>query len=107
MNTPSSHSNTNHGCLTDYAKADRRLQMGKRLVITGFFVALIGVILYCVVPFSIANQPLRATVQADMGWPVVVSLGMVGVGTLLWIVGAIVYFIGGVDSDPSGPDLYF
>lgn len=80
------------------------MRMGKRLVITGFFVALIGVILYCAAPFAVA---VGSTVQADMGWPVVASLGVVGVGALLWVVGAIVYFIGGVDSDPSGPDLYF
>jgi hypothetical protein len=78
--------------------------MGKRLVITGIFIALIGVILYCAATFAVG---VGSTAQPDMGWPVVASLGVVGVGTLLWIVGAIVYFIGGVDSDPSGPDLYF
>lgn len=80
------------------------MRIGKRLVITGFFVALIGMILYCAAPFAVG---VGSTVQAGTGWPVVATLSVVGVGTLLWVVGALVYFIGGVDSDPSGPDLYF
>jgi hypothetical protein len=109
MNTPSSPSETSRSCLKDYAKAERQVRQGKRLVITGFFVALIGAFLYCGALYRVdANQQLSSTVlQANTEWSVIASLGIVGVGVLLWIVGAIVHFIGGVNSDPSGPDLYF
>lgn len=84
------------------------MQMGKRLVIAGFLVALIGMLLYCVASFSVdTNQQVASTLQAGTRWPVFASLGVVGVGAFLWFVGAIVHFKGGIDSDPSGPDLYF
>ena len=40
-------------------------------------------------------------------WLVGPALGVIGLGTLLWLVGSFVYLNGAMDSDPEGPDLHF
>ncbi len=91
-----------------YARAALRMQHGKQLVISGFVVAVAGIVAYCVVCFSAGvNQELGSALLESPGWLVGPTLGMIGLGTLLWLVGSFVYLNGAMDSDPNGPDLHF
>ncbi len=91
-----------------YARAEQRMRRGKQLVISGFIVAVVGMVAYCVACFSAAaNQELGSALLESPGWLVGPTLGIIGLGTLLWLVGSFVYLSGAMDSDPNGPDLHF
>jgi len=91
-----------------YARAEQRMRRGKRIVISGFVVAVAGIIGYCVAGLSAAMSPaLGATFLESPGWLAGPALGVIGLGTLLWLVGSFICLSGAMDSDPDGPDLYF
>lgn len=91
-----------------YTDAERRMRRGKQLVISGFIVAIAGVIAYCVACFSAGvNQELGSALLENPEWLVMPTLGVIGLGTLLWLVGSFLYLTGGMDSDPEGPDIHF
>jgi cbb3-type cytochrome oxidase subunit 1 len=91
-----------------YARAEQQMRRGKQLVISGFIVAVVGIVAYCVAVFSAGvSQELGSALLANPGWLVGPTLGVIGLGTLLWLVGSFIYLSGGMDSDPNGPDLYF
>ncbi len=91
-----------------YARAEQRMRRGKQLVISGVIVAVVGIVAYSVESFSAAaNQEPGSALLESPGWLVGPMLGVIGLGTLLWLVGSFVYLSGGMDSDPNGPDLHF
>ncbi len=91
-----------------YARAEQRMRRGKQVVISGFIVAVVGIVAYCVASFSAAvNQELGSALLESPGWLVGPTLGMIGLGTLLWLVGSFVHLNGAMDSDPNGPDPHF
>ncbi len=88
-----------------YVSAEQRMRRGQRLVISGFAVAVVGIVAYCVASFTIgANLEPGSALMESPGWLVGPTLGMIGLGTLLWLVGSFVYLNGVMDSDPNGPD---
>ncbi len=91
-----------------YAKAEQRMRRGKELVIGGFIIAVVGIVAYCVATFSaIESQALGWTLLESPGWLIGPTLGIIGLGTLLWLVGSFIYLNGAMDSDPNGSDLDF
>lgn len=91
-----------------YAEAERRMLRGKRLVISGFVVAVVGMIAYCLACFAVGmNANLGAALLEHPGWLIGPAMVVMGAGALLWLVGSFLYLLGGMDSDPEGPDLYF
>lgn len=91
-----------------YARAEQRMHRGRRLVISGFVVAVLGIVAYCVVGLSVdVNQQLGSAFSISSEWLTGATLGIIGLGTLLWLVGSFLYVSGGMDSDPDGPDLYY
>ena len=91
-----------------YARADQRLRRGKQLVISGCLVAIMGIVAYCAINLmAVANQEPAAAQFQGSAWFGRASLGVVGSGAILWLLGALLYLSGGLDSDPNGPDLYF
>ena len=91
-----------------YARAEQQMRRGKRLVIGGFIVAVVGIVAYCVACFSAGvSQELALAFTASPGRLVGPMLGIIGLGTLLWLVGSFVYLAGAMDSDANGPDLNF
>jgi hypothetical protein len=89
-----------------YAVAERRMRRGKRLVISGFVVTVAGIIGYCLACFG-ASQNVTARSIEEAGWFVTPALGVLGLGTLLWLVGSFLFLCGAMDGDPEGPDLHF
>lgn len=93
-----------------YARAERQMRRGKRLVFGGFIVAIVGIVAYCAICFTAAaNQELGQALLDSPGWMAGPALGIIGLGTLLWLVGSFSYLKGAMDSDPDGetPDLHF
>lgn len=91
-----------------YAAAARRMRRGKQLVIGGFVVAVVGMVGYCLACFAAgANESLGAALLQSPGWLIGPTLAVLGAGTLLWLAGSFLYLIGGMESDPEGPDLFF
>lgn len=91
-----------------YARAAQQMRRGRRVVISGFVVAVLGIVAYCVVCLSAAmNQELGSTLLDNPGWLAGPTLGIIGLGSLLWLVGSFLYLSGGMNSDPDGPELYF
>ena len=91
-----------------YAQAERIMRRGKRLVISGCLVATIGMVAYCALSLEADASQQPATTQFEaLDRFTGATLGVVGVGTFLWLLGAWAYLRGGLDSDPSGPDLFF
>lgn len=90
-----------------HAGAAQRMRQGKRLVVSGFVVAVTGIVAYCVVCLGAAmSQDLGTVILESPGWLAGSMLGVIGLGTLLWLVGSFMYLSGGMDSDPDDPDLY-
>lgn len=90
------------------AQATRRMRRGKLLVMSGFVVAIAGIIGYSVACLSAGvNQQLGLTLLASPGWLLGPTLGIIGLGTLLWLVGSFMYLSAALDSDPDevDPDL--
>ncbi len=91
-----------------YARAEQQMRRGKQLVISGFIVAVVGIVAYCVACFSAGvNQELASALLGSPGWLIGPTLGIIGLGTMLWLVGSFIYLSGAMDSDANGPDLYF
>ncbi len=89
-----------------HADAAQRMRRGKRLVVTGFVVAVLGIIAYCVVCLSAGvSEDLGAAFLESPTWLVGPTLGLIGLGTLSWLLGSFVYLSGAMDSDPAGPDV--
>jgi hypothetical protein len=89
-----------------YADASRRMRRGRRLVFAGFVVAVAGIIAYCLACFAAGADPdMGARFLEDPSYLVGPTLGVIGLGTLLWLVGSIVYLRAAMDSDPDRPDI--
>lgn len=88
------------------ADAERRMTRGRRLVLAGFVVAVAGVVAYCVACLTAGREPALGSYLAEhAGILVGPALGIIGAGTLLWLVGSFMYLGAAMDSDPDGPDL--
>jgi hypothetical protein len=83
---------------------ERRMRDGKRLIFIGFTIAVLGIVAYCVVGLS---APTRIGAVSGLGDFVGPSLGVIGVGTLLWLIGSFRFLSAAMDSndDPAGMDL--
>ncbi|MCC6220163.1 MAG: hypothetical protein IT291_02870 [Deltaproteobacteria bacterium] len=91
-----------------YAIAENKMKRGKHLVVAGFVVAVIGIFVYCVSCLSAnVNQNLETNLLERPIMLVEPALGIIAIGTLLWLIGSFIYLSGGMDSDPENPDLYF
>lgn len=88
-----------------YEAAARRMRRGKRLVVSGFVVAVLGIIGYCVACFSASvDQQLSANFLANPGWLVGPPMAVIGLGTLLWLIGSFIFLDAAMGCDPERPD---
>lgn len=90
-----------------YTKAERQMRRGKQLVISGFTVSAMGIVAYCIAAFGAGvDRELGSALFEHLGWLTGLTLGVIGLGTLLWLVGSFVFLSGAMDSDPEGADPY-
>lgn len=86
------------------ARPDLRLRKGKALVVAGWVIAMVGVLVYCVASFAAGADVGLAEILLDGAVPAArVGLIVVGVGTLVWLVGSVVHMNAALDLRDSGP----
>jgi uncharacterized membrane protein len=90
--------------ITSASSPEQRMRDGKRLILAGFVIAVLGIVAYCVAGLS---APIEAGRTSGLGAFVVPSLCIIGLGTLLWLIGSIRFLRGSMDSreDTSALDL--
>ena len=80
--------------------AEDRQRSGKTMILLGFVITVVGVVLYCAVCFAsgmdvdLGDVLLRNTVPLAR-----LTLGVLGLGTLVWLVGSFTYLRGAMDAD--------
>ncbi|NUQ74100.1 MAG: hypothetical protein HUU21_11140 [Polyangiaceae bacterium] len=73
---------------------------GKKMVIAGFVITILGVVMYCAVNFAgemtdgMNGLAFRNVVPFTWG-----TLAVLGLGTLIWLVGSFTYLRGMMDAD--------
>lgn len=84
----------------EVSRAEALQRSGRRAVVAGFVITILGVVGYCAACFA-------GGVDADMGDILFrnsvpfarATLGVLGLGTLVWLVGSITYIRGMIDAD--------
>lgn len=76
-----------------------RIHNGKNLVIAGFGIAILGIVLYCMASFSVGFGQDEPVFIKE-------SLGIVGVGVLVWLIGTVKYLNAAIDSDTLDEHLF-
>ena len=87
------------------ARAESMQRRGKRMILAGFVITIAAVILYCAVCFA-------GGIDADMGDLLFKNgvpfargmLGVMGLGTLVWLVGSFTYLRGAMDAEEAGTE---
>jgi hypothetical protein len=82
------------------ARAASRQRTGKRMIVAGFVITIIGVVLYCAASFG-------GDLGADMGDVLFrnavpfarATLAVLGLGTLVWLAGSFIYLEGTMDAE--------
>lgn len=74
------------------SRPELRARRGKILVVAGWVVALAGIVVYCVATFAsqsdadLAAILLHGAIPAARG-----GLGVIGLGTLMWLIGSVIH----------------
>lgn len=91
---------------TPAMRAEAAQKSGKRMIFAGFVITVVGVVLYCAACFT-------GGVDADLGDVLFqnavpfarATLGVLGLGTLVWVIGSFKYLQGVMDADGGNGDL--
>jgi hypothetical protein len=79
-------------------RAEARMRLGNRLVISGFAVTLAGVVLYCIACLWGGMDRSMSELLFENVVPFAgLTLGVMGAGVALWFVGSYLYLSGGMD----------
>lgn len=84
------------------ARAESRQKHGRAMIFAGFVVTIVGVVLYCIACFA-------GGADADMGDVLLANavpfaratLVLLGLGTLVWLVGSFIYLRGIMDAEEA------
>lgn len=86
------------------ARPDLRLRRGKAMVVAGWITAMVGVLVYCVASFAAGADVDLAAILLDGAVPAArVGLIVVGLGTLVWLVGSVIHMNAALDLRDAGP----
>ncbi len=89
---------------TAAASAESLQKSGKRLIYAGFAITLLGVVSYCVVCFAAGASAELGDILLKNTVPFArATLGVLGLGTLVWVVGSFRYVRGIMDAADGGP----
>lgn len=82
-----------------YQGAKQKIKIGRNIFLAGTLVSVLGVISYCLVSFNttIYTNDL-GILYAEKAR--IFTIGIVGFGTLLWLVGSFMHLKGMMDDDP-------
>lgn len=74
------------------SRPELRARRGKILVVAGWVVALVGIVVYCAATFASQSDAdlgailLHGAIPAARG-----GLGVIGLGTLMWLIGSVIH----------------
>lgn len=81
-------------------RAESLQRNGKRMVFTGFAITILGVLLYCAVSFAEgANVDMGDVLLRNAAPLTRATLAVLGIGTLIWLIGSFTYLRGMMDAD--------
>lgn len=84
---------------------ERRMRRGKTLILSGFAVAIVGIIGYCIASFGAEiNLGLAAPFLENRQAVVGPALGVIALGTLLWLAGSYLFLSSAMDSATDGQE---
>lgn len=84
------------------SKAEKKMRRGQRLVVWGFVIAIIGIVFYCVVSFvGSTTQAWVSFLFAHAHAFLLTSLGIIALGTLVWLIGSFMHLSGAMEKDPD------
>lgn len=90
-----------HGELASETPARQRAQRGQSLVVAGFVVTVTGIVGYCAACFTDGvGRDFDEIVSGNAVPFAGLSLAVVGLGTVLWLVGSLLHLSGLMDLDP-------
>ena len=82
------------------ARAETLQRRGKQLIVAGSVVTVAGVILYCVASFAGGMGADLGDILFRNAVPFArTTLGVLGLGTLVWLAGSLAYLKGAMDAD--------
>jgi hypothetical protein len=77
---------------------------GKRLILAGSAITVVGVILYCAVCFAGGMDAGLGEILFENAVPFARgALVVLGIGTLVWLIGSYTYLKSALESDPAEP----
>lgn len=82
------------------SRAETLQKNGKGMILAGFVITIVGVVLYCLACFAggvdagMGDILFRNAVPFARG-----TLGILGIGTLVWLIGSFTYLRGAMDAD--------
>ncbi|MCC7542935.1 MAG: hypothetical protein IT379_42360 [Deltaproteobacteria bacterium] len=83
---------------------DARQRRGKMLVVAGWVLTVAGAVIYCLACFGAGADQDLGQILAYGSVPFARgALGVVGLGTLLWLVGSFTYLRAAMDAFEPGP----
>lgn len=99
----SSSAALSHASREDEAAAEPswqlRMRRGRALVVSGFAVAVLGVLGYCAVCFAGGVHHELGQLLLESSTPFITTLAVIGTGTALWLVGSMTYLAAAMDAD--------
>lgn len=82
---------------------EARQRNGKRMIFAGFGITILGVVLYCAACFAGGMDAEMGDILLRNVVPFArATLAVVGLGTLVWLVGSFTYLRGAMDADEQG-----
>ncbi|MBI2569842.1 MAG: hypothetical protein HYV63_22795 [Candidatus Schekmanbacteria bacterium] len=82
------------------ARAESLQRAGKGMIFAGFVITIVGVVLYCAVCFAGGMDADMGDLLFENAVPFArATLAVLGVGTLVWLVGSFTYLRGAMDAD--------
>ncbi len=87
------------------AHAESTQKTGKSMILAGFVITILGVVLYCATCFAGGADADLGDVLFRNAVPFArATLAVLGVGTLVWLVGSFTYLRGAMDADDDATD---
>jgi len=88
------------------AKAAESMQRsGKKMIFAGFVITIIGVVSYCAVCLAGGVDAELGDILFRNSVPFArATLGILGIGTVVWLVGSFTYLRGTMDAEDDGTD---
>lgn len=88
------------------ATAEARQKTGKRLIVAGFVITIVAVVLYCAACFAGGLSVAMDDILLRNAIPFArAMLAVLGLGTLVWLVGSVTYLRGAMDAEPDSDDV--